>query len=688
MIPTSEKRVIHSGGGVEKSIGFRISEGDSAHIMGILRDQLYSDKVMAVLREIGANAVDANIAAGRGDRPIRVSLPTIGDPCLRICDEGPGLSWDDVRQVFSQYGASTKRDSNSAIGMLGIGSKSPFAYCDSFTVTSWHGGLRSVYNAVLDESGAGRIDLLASFDSDEPSRTGLEVCVPVKAVDFEAFRDRAKVLYSYFTPPPVINLELNRMPDGTPVRDGLIIHSKDGSSSTKWIATMGNIPYRIDLTQLIVAGAEGLYKAAHHVGGVLRFPIGSLQVAASREDLKYNEATRDALITRVNRAIDDYVAGLLEGIDLVTAWEARLRVRRLVSQQLRVPPDLKHLASDYVRLPEQTPYKFSTVSWDGKWCETKRIDVRPRVRLLLRDCRRAIAGYDLTSEDIILVEPSLIGNPPGLKKLYKDVCELLKIDGIPTVMMSSLPWNDRRKTRVAADPAVAARRRAKVLCLADPRHEKPAGRWEPIEHTPGPDDIYVIIENYEAQGEDSFYYETGRQWDMFRAAGIDPPTIIAYRQTAKHPAPPTIEGTPYNLWKRNGGVRNHLMKSAEFRRIMEAWMIIRPKWLFAQHDSKADIGSILGPNHPLTLRQVAEATANEVVRLANKKLLEAAGNLSPTGTSDPLFKQYPLLTHAPYNVFDSAYATEWIDYVRMVDSFQPPVQQQPVTETQTSTGEQ
>ena len=82
------------------------------------------------------------------------------DPTLFIRDFGPGLSRNDVFSVFTQYGASTKRNDDNSVGMLGIGSKSGFSYADSFTITSWNGGTKSIYVAVLDETDKGIINLM------------------------------------------------------------------------------------------------------------------------------------------------------------------------------------------------------------------------------------------------------------------------------------------------------------------------------------------------------------------------------------------------------------------------------------------------------------------------------------------------------------------------------------------------
>ena len=151
MIPNTQLRTVQSNG-VQDVASFDISskEENRTFIMGLLRDAIYSDKVLAVLREYSANAWDEHRQSGRGDLPIKVTLPTAVDPTLTIRDFGRGLSHKDVFTVFTQYGESSKRTDSSAVGMLGIGSKSGFAYTDSFTVTSWHSGGKRVYAAVLD----------------------------------------------------------------------------------------------------------------------------------------------------------------------------------------------------------------------------------------------------------------------------------------------------------------------------------------------------------------------------------------------------------------------------------------------------------------------------------------------------------------------------------------------------------
>jgi hypothetical protein len=116
---------------------------------------------------------------------------------------------------FLLAGASTKRGSNLAVGTLGIGRLSGFAYGDSFVVESRYGGVCSTYVAVIDASERGRIDLL---DEQSAADTGLAIRLSVRASDVR-------------------------------VGDGVLLESGG------WSAVMGCVSYPIDLSvrQQIVA---------------------------------------------------------------------------------------------------------------------------------------------------------------------------------------------------------------------------------------------------------------------------------------------------------------------------------------------------------------------------------------------------------------------------------------------------
>src|SRR5690606_19893214 len=112
----------HHVGEIKAEFAAGIRSEDFPHLANLLIN-LYSDPVAAVIREYACNAYDSHIAAGNTD-PILVTLPTHASPEFVVQDFGIGLSIDDLRDVYSMYGRSLKRESNDMVGQLGLGCKS------------------------------------------------------------------------------------------------------------------------------------------------------------------------------------------------------------------------------------------------------------------------------------------------------------------------------------------------------------------------------------------------------------------------------------------------------------------------------------------------------------------------------------------------------------------------------------
>lgn len=310
--------------GVAASSKFKVLA--SAHMFHMLSSGLYQDKVTAVLREIGCNAADAHILAGTPDRPFEVKLPNRLDPVFHIKDWGPGLSMDDVMSLYTTYGESTKQDSNDFTGAFGLGSKSPFAYTDSFTVTSVHSGIQRVFAAYMNEAGEPVITLLRGQPASEDWPSGLLVSFPVKPGDFDEFHNKAANVFSWFKTPPVIlgshlsvrprryalDVELNFTYDspalihdvgsaGASARVEVVgarLRIPESRANLKPIVLMGNVPYPVEVPQLEDgSGARASeVDSLTYCGAALELPIGSVRVTPAREALQYDGNTR-ALLT-------------------------------------------------------------------------------------------------------------------------------------------------------------------------------------------------------------------------------------------------------------------------------------------------------------------------------------------------------------------------------------------------------
>jgi hypothetical protein len=295
------QRNIKSSGVIDEAF-FGISTKDQSHILSILRDKLYSDKVLAVVREYSANALDAHIEAGKPDLPIHVTLPTSLTPHFIVRDYGLGLTEDEVFKLYIQYGASTKRTNNDAIGQLGLGCKAAFAYTDSFTVTSWVSGTRSIYHAYIDETNVGKIVKLSSETSNEES--GIEIKIAVKDHDYKTFREKTGHIFKYFDVAPKTNITIPTLERGLSGKFWWI--PKDRYYNTS-MAIMGNIPYPINWFQI-----------------QKKIPSDQRTRLDSREALEYTDTTIQNIadrVTKIGKEIEDTLS--TEVKKAKTALEAR-----------------------------------------------------------------------------------------------------------------------------------------------------------------------------------------------------------------------------------------------------------------------------------------------------------------------------------------------------------------------------
>jgi len=317
------------------AVNYGIKQDNQAHILSILRDQLYSNKILAVVREYTTNAIDAHIEAGKPDIPIQITTPNSFDPVLKIRDFGPSLTQEQVWQVFAWYGASTKRETNTQTGFLGIGSKSAFAYTDSFQIVSYLNNKKTTYLSFIDESQCGKITKISEVDSDEEQ--GLEIIIPVQVNDHLKVTSTVKDLGMFFTVPPIVNGNqidsyVNVTESAYSDDNGIMLSKFSseinvGSYDNNVIALMGNIPYYLDLKQLnfkdISTVSIDIYSEKHNINLlrifnrysiILKCNIGDFQVSASRESVQYKEKSIKYFQEKLVNFITSSVRAHLESV--------------------------------------------------------------------------------------------------------------------------------------------------------------------------------------------------------------------------------------------------------------------------------------------------------------------------------------------------------------------------------------
>jgi hypothetical protein len=314
---SNEPALISNAGGRVIDIQFGTSREAQRMMLDAVTNSLYTNKPMAVWREYGCNAADANIDAGRPDSPIEITLPTrmLAEAVIR--DFGKGMSEEIVVGVYSKLGESEKRNTNKQTGTFGIGAKCGFAYGDMFTVITFTGGMKTTYQ-FFKEDGMPRMQFYGSEPTDAPD--GTEVRVPVRAVDIELFAVAAERTFRYFTVPPIVHggqLEYER---GHQVFKG---EDWTMTGDQKPVAIMGNVGYEIKPDSLDLDYSDTL-RDLLEIGIEIHFEIGDLEITPSRESLQYTDAVKKAVITKVKRIITELASIFKQQIATApNLWEAK-----------------------------------------------------------------------------------------------------------------------------------------------------------------------------------------------------------------------------------------------------------------------------------------------------------------------------------------------------------------------------
>lgn len=336
---TSSELLIVGAGAEHKA---RIKESSKA--FHILSGALYSDKILAVVRELSCNAYDAHVQAGRADVPFEVRLPSYMDQTFYVKDYGTGLSEEQIYNLYMVYFESTKQESDDYVGQLGLGCKSPFSYGSTFTVESRQGGIKKVYTCYKNADMVPAVTKMAEAATDEVD--GLTVTIAVRDDDMNRFYHAARYALMYFAVPPKV---------------------------TGWSGfTPFDVKYSLEGGNWKVRSNDSIYKGPRVVQGAISYPIdmklvgetlnlhgdetasnrwaemisiwsnanldlfvkiGEVEIAPSREALTYDTRTALNLVKAFEQALDELMDTIINQVGQTdTQWEMHLKINSLREQ--------------------------------------------------------------------------------------------------------------------------------------------------------------------------------------------------------------------------------------------------------------------------------------------------------------------------------------------------------------------
>ena len=289
-----------------------------------LYKNLYQDKIGSIVREIASNARDSHVAADKTNLPIHIHLPNDLEPFFEVTDFGLGMEENFIYDIYTKIFESTKTTDQNAIGCWGLGSKTPFAYTDQFTIESKYNGIKSTYACFINDDGTPCVSKI----NDQPCdpRNGVNIKVPVKKYDFYTFNQKVVKYLKYFDPfPTVVGQEINIPERKQYLSEKDFILYNDNNINN---LIMGGVPYTID--------KYGFSKEIMSIGIDIFAEIGDVDVSPNRELLSYTEKTNIFIskkIDKIRLAITEQVKKEIE--KATSLWQANINYQKIYHGMLR-----------------------------------------------------------------------------------------------------------------------------------------------------------------------------------------------------------------------------------------------------------------------------------------------------------------------------------------------------------------
>ena len=282
----------------QESIGMSLDLDSAQVLMQMLSKNLYSDDIGSAIRECASNALDSHRRAGV-DTPIVVSFKPSAASNYEFCveDFGIGLDADDVKNIISKYGKSTKRESNTELGMMGLGFKAPLAYSSSFYFVCRKDGMERKYMMYEGED-VNTIDLLHEVPTTEGN--GVKIIIPVRYQDAYQFRKKIKEQLCYFE-----SVYFDVPEDSTITNDFVIsrhthFQFSEMSTDDRVHICLDNVYYPLDFEKL------GIDRIDFPVG--LRFSLSDgLYPTPNRESLRYTQEAKQIILSKLSNVADYFV---------------------------------------------------------------------------------------------------------------------------------------------------------------------------------------------------------------------------------------------------------------------------------------------------------------------------------------------------------------------------------------------
>ena len=295
ILEKQKESLVHQEGESQESIGMSLDLESAQVLMQMLSKNLYSDDIGSTIRECASNALDSHRRAGV-DKPIVVSLSINKENNYEFSveDFGTGLDAEDVKNIISKYGKSTKRNSATELGMMGLGFKAPLAYTSSFYFVCRKDGMERKYMMYEGED-VNTIDLLYEASTDQPN--GVKVIVPLKPYDKHTFIRKIREQLAYFES---VYFDVPEIHNDFVITRHEFFQFSELASNNYLHLCLDNVYYPIDFDKL---GIDSIYLPV-----ALRFSLtDGIFPTPNRESIRYTQEAKKVILNRLKDASNYFI---------------------------------------------------------------------------------------------------------------------------------------------------------------------------------------------------------------------------------------------------------------------------------------------------------------------------------------------------------------------------------------------
>ena len=270
---------------------------DSAQVlMQMLSKSLYSDAIGSTIRECASNALDSHRRAGISD-PIVVGLQQSGGSSsweFTVEDFGIGLDAHDIENIISKYGKSTKRNSTTELGMMGLGFKAPLAYSSSFYFTCRKDGMERKYMMYEGEE-TNSIDLL--YEKTTSERNGVKITIPVQYRDRQDFVIKINEQLAYFEN---VYFNVQEIDNNFKIHRAEHYQVSDLCTDRNMHVCLDNVYYPLEIEKLGLLDKYGSKLNRLPISIGLRFSLtDGLFPTPNRESLRYTQEAKQIIKDKI-----------------------------------------------------------------------------------------------------------------------------------------------------------------------------------------------------------------------------------------------------------------------------------------------------------------------------------------------------------------------------------------------------